>query len=279
MGDRIYYAARKGMMNSVQMDFYTFKKVFLHIFDDLENNFYFRAATGYSCVNQGEIRGIWGSDIEAYILLELKMVDIWPIQEKIEWYDEPTLFTIIEFLYDFVSEPQTKIYHSLDNHKWDTWDYDKEIGREKYRKKINEILKEYDKGYQLSLDGEIIEITPEGFEELVKEIPQTDDPNNIDNRMKTSITKYFRYGSTIDEKKDAIRSLADVLEYLKKEGYVLLPKDDSDLFKIINRYDIRHHNRSQQSDYDVNIWYDWFFYNFLSSINVLLKLKEKSDGS
>ena len=279
MGDRIYYAARKGMVKSVQMDFDIFKRVFLHIFNYLENNFYLREATGYSCVDQGEIPGIWGSDIEAYIYLELKMDDIWPIQEKIEAYDEPTLFTIIEFLYDFVSEPQHKWEHQWNNCGWHTSDYNKEIGRENYRMKINKILKEYDKGYQLSLDGEIIEITPKGFEELVEEIPQTDDPDNIDNRIKTSITKYFRYGSNIDEKKDAIRSLADVLEYLKKEGCVLASKDDSDLFEIINRYDIRHHNRSQQSDYDVNIWYDWFFYNFLSSINVLLKLKEESNGS
>ena len=279
MGDRKYYAARKGMMNLDQMDFYSLKRVFRHIFDDLENDFYFREATGYSCVDEGDIRGIWGRDIEAYIFLKLKMVDIWPIQEKIEEYDEPTLFTIIEFLYDFASEPQSKSYHKWNNCGWHTWDYNKEIGRENYRTRINEILKEYDKGYQLSHDGEIIEITPKGFKELVEEIPHTDDPNNIDKRIKTSITKYFRYGSTIDEKKDAIRSLADVLEYLKKEGYVLPPKDDSDLFKIINRYDIRHHNRFQQSDYDVNIWYDWFFYNFLSSINVLLKLKEKSNGS
>ena len=279
MGDRKYYAARKGMMNLDQMDFYSLKRVFRHIFDELENDFYFREATGYSCVDEGDIRGIWGSDIEAYIFLELKMVDIWPIQDKIEWYDEPTLFTIIEFLYEFVSEPQSKWYHDYARCGWHTSDYDKEIGRENYRMKINKILKEYDKGYQLSLEGEIIEITPKGFEELVEEIPQTDDPDNIDNRIKTSITKYFRYGSNIDEKKDAIRSLADVLEYLKKEGCVLASKDDSDLFEIINRYDIRHHNRSQQSGYDVNIWYDWFFYNFLSSIKVLVKLKEESNGS
>ena len=279
MRDRIYYAERKGMINPVQMDLYSLKRVFLHIFNDFENNFYFREATGYSCVDDGDIPGIWGSDIEAYIFLKLKMVDIWPIQEKIEAYDEPTLFTIIEFLYDFVSEPQSKYYHNWNNCGWHTGDYDKEIGRENYLKKINEILKEYDKGYQLSLNGDIIEITPEGFEELVEKIPQTDNPDNIDNRIKTSIIKYFRYGSTIDEKKDAIRSLADVLEYLKKEKYVLASKDDSDLFGIMNRYDIRHHNRFQQSDYDVNIWYDWFFYNFLSSIYVLLKLKENSNGS
>ena len=91
MGKRIYYAARRGIMNSGQMDFNKFKRVFFHIFNELENDFYFREATGYSCVDKGEIRGIWGNDIEAYIFRELKMVNIWPIQENIEAYNDLVL--------------------------------------------------------------------------------------------------------------------------------------------------------------------------------------------
>ena len=77
MGERIYYAARKGIIDSDQIDFYTLKRVFLHIFDEFESDFYFREATGYSCVDEGEIRGIWGKDVEAYIFLKLKMGNIW----------------------------------------------------------------------------------------------------------------------------------------------------------------------------------------------------------
>ena len=91
--------------------------------------------------------------------------------------------------------------------------------------------------------------------------------------MKNAIAKYRKYGATIDDKKDAVRTLADVLEFLRKEGDKLPSKDDEDLFRIINRFDIRHHNRSQQSEYDKDVWYDWFFYTFLASISVLLKAK------
>jgi len=41
-----------------------------------------------------------------------------------------------------------------------------------------------------------------------------------------------------------------ILEYLKKDGIQLANKDDSDLFQILNRFSIRHHNRSQQGAYD-----------------------------
>lgn len=89
------------------------------------------------------------------------------------------------------------------------------------------------------------------------------------------LSKYRRYSATIDDKKDAVRTLADVLEFLRREGIKLSDKGDDDLFRIINRFDIRHHNREQQGDYDKEVWYDWMFYTFLSSINVLLKLENK----
>jgi len=128
-------------------------------------------------------------------------------------------------------------------------------------------------GYELSSDGEILEIAPTGLEPLFEEIVETDDPENIDMRRQNAISKYMKYGATTSDKKDAIRELAGVLEFLKKSGIRLQKKDESDLFRIINNFDIRHHNKSQQGEYDKEIWYGWMFYTFLSSINVLLKLK------
>ena len=279
MDKRNYYAARKGILKPTPMDLQLLKKVFLQIYQEFEDNLYFQEATGYECVDKGEIRGLWGSDIEAFIYLKLKMNNIWPIKKNIESYDEPTLFTVIEFLYDYVSEPLDKWYHRWDQCGWHSSEYDGEKGRENYRREINEILKDYDPGYELSTDGAILEIAPTGLEPIFEEIVQTDDPKNIDIRIKNAITKYRRYGATSSDNRDAIRDLADVLEFLKNEGIRLLSKDDSDLFRIINGFDIRHHNKSQQSEYDKEIWYDWLFYTFLSSINVLLKLKSEGDGN
>ena len=69
--------------------------------------------------------------------------------------------------------------------------------------------------------------------------------------------KYRRHSATLDEKKDAVRTLGDILEYLKKEGITLPSKDESDLFNILNNFDFRHHNREQKKEYDKEIWYDW----------------------
>jgi len=113
------------------------------------------------------------------------------------------------------------------------------------------------------------------FETLIKESIETNDPENIDLRLKYAVSKFSRYSSSIGDKKEAVRTLADVLEFLK-ESDIRLPRDDEkNLFNIINNFDIRHLNRKQQSDYDKDIWYDWMFYTFLASIHVLLKLNDK----
>jgi hypothetical protein len=66
-----------------------------------------------------------------------------------------------------------------------------------------------------------------------------------------------------------------VLEYLRKDNIKLPKNDDGELFQIINKFDIRHHNQTQKGDYDKEVWYDWMFYTFLASIHVLLKLNDK----
>lgn len=142
---------------------------------------------------------------------------------------------------------------------------------------INELFKLDKIGYEI-VDEKIQKISQPGSESLIKEAVETNDPKNIDSRIKYAIIKFSRYNSSIEDKKEAVRTLADVLEYLRKSNIKLPKNDDSDLFNIINNFDIRHLNRAQQSDYDKDVWYDWMFYTFLASIHVLLKLNvEKFD--
>jgi hypothetical protein len=271
-----YYAERHGAKIE-PLDLETLKLAFLAVFEELSKDLYFLEATGYECVDAGKVLGSWGENPEAFFFVKLRLRDTWPIQEKIRGYDEPKLFSVIEFLYDYVSKPTNKWYHGYFQCGWHATTYDKELGKSDYRREINSLLKDYKVGYELSEAGEILQIPPSGLEPIVVEAPVTTEPKNIDDRVKAAILKYRRYGSSIDDKKDAVRTLADVLEFLRKEGIKLTEKDDDDLFRIINCFDIRHHNREQQGGYDKEVWYDWMFYTFLSSINALLKLKNKYD--
>jgi hypothetical protein len=85
------------------------------------------------------------------------------------------------------------------------------------------------------------------------------------------------------DRKDAIRDLADVLEYLRpRTTKVLTRKDESDLFQIANSFGIRHHNNSQKTAYSKPIWYSWMFYYYLATIHATVRLikeaENKTDG-
>ncbi|WP_440944975.1 hypothetical protein ACSAZL_12505 [Methanosarcina sp. T3] len=210
---------------------------------------------------------------DIYIYGLTKMMNIWPIENCISSYDEVKLFTVIELLYDHI-----RVYILGSTYPFEKISVEKEETRKKkkeYITEINIILRHYNEGYELSEEGQIQKLSPPGFESLIEENIETIDPKNIDLRVKYAISKFSRYNSSVEEKKEAIRILADVLEYLGKFGIKLNNKDDSDLFKIINGFDIRHHNRTQQSDYNRDVWYDWMFYTFLASIHVLLKLNDE----
>ena len=139
---------------------------------------------------------------------------------------------------------------------------------------MNNILNKYDTGYRLSEDGQVQRLADTGFERLVYEKINTKDKDNIDIRVNGAINKFLHYKSNIDDKKGALLALFGVLEYLKTCNIKLEGKDSSDLFNIMNSFDLRHHQKIQQKDYQKNEWYEWLFYTCLSSIKLLVRLNE-----
>jgi hypothetical protein len=117
-----------------------------------------------------------------------------------------------------------------------------------------------------------------GLDELIDSSPTPYDPANIDVRIQAAIRKFRLHRSSEDDRRDAIRDLADVLEFMRpKLAAVLTKKDEKDLFIIANGFGIRHHNDKQQTDYDKNIWHTWMFYYYLSTIYATIDLLKKTE--
>ena len=179
MTDKKYYAERVGA-KAEPYDFDTLKAVFLLKFEELERDLFFQEATGYRCVDlEQEMPGTWGNNPESFFFMILRFHDLWPIRQNIANYDEVMLFSVIEFLFDYVSEPEQKWYHSWMSCGWHSGVYDKEKGKMKYRNDLNQMLKDYKSGYELSEAGEILQISPSGLETIITEIPKTSDTKNI----------------------------------------------------------------------------------------------------
>lgn len=278
---RKYYSIRTGTNPfSKGLDLSMTLRLFNDLYREFEKKDYFQEAFGFECVDRGRVPGSLGFDVDAQLYRRLRKTDLFPISLRHAFYSEDDLFDIIEILYDFISKPLDGFYHGYNDCGMHYETFDRDTGRNEFREEINQILCDYGEGYELSKEGEIQIVGEVGLNSLFNaNIPGNDD-GNINLRIQSAINKFRRHRSSLDDRKEAIRELADVLEYVRpKLKNVVLKQDDADLFNIINNFGIRHHNQNQRTDYDQSIWYSWLFYYFLASIHAVLRLIEKDSGN
>jgi hypothetical protein len=275
MGEKSFYSIRTGKNpNSRGFELEELRNLFMRLYSQLHRDGYFDEVLGYSCVDAGYVRGKV-PDIEYEILVKLRKKSLWPIEIQCQQYQEDDLFDVIEFLYDYVSKPIDGTYHSWNDcgMHWDT--FNKAEGQKEFGEKVNELLTLYKHPFMLSETGEILHKPEKGFERMFEaDIPSSDE--NVYARVETAITRFRRHGASLDDRRQAVRDLADVLEYLRPQLKTLLNnKDEGDLFNIANNFGIRHHNDKQKTNYDAAIWLSWMFYFYLSTIHVVLRKLEK----
>ncbi len=279
MRKKPYYSIRTGKNPlSSSIDLPMLIKLFSTLYSQWDIEGYFQEDLGFICVDAGFIPGSLGHDLDGVILLELRKTNLTPIRSMLESYDEDDLFDIIEFLYDHCSKPIERTYHNWSDCGWHCSAFDRPAGCAEYREKINRILAIYQEGYELSDDGEILTLPESGLAGLFEAPLPTIDPDNIEARVNAARLKFRRHRASLEDRRDAIRDLADVLEYLRpKLKGILTNRDESDLFNLANNFGIRHHNEDQKIKYDKPIWYSWLFYYYLATIHAVLRLIAKAN--
>jgi len=108
------------------------------------------------------------------------------------------------------------------------------------------------------------------------------DEANVDSKVRTAIAKWRNRHMSWSEKREAVRELADVFEWLKKTkrlSSVLDGKDESALFDLANNFGIRHHNPNQKTNYDRTIWYAWIFHFYLATYHAAIRLLIKKENA
>lgn len=120
------------------------------------------------------------------------------------------------------------------------------------------------------------ETIPEAVEPLLDAVIPSSAPKEVLAKVDRAVGQFRRKGSSIDDRHEAVRNLADVLEYLRPEAKkALLNKDENDLFELANNFGIRHHKKGQKTEYEPAIWLSWMFYYYLATIHALLRLIER----
>jgi hypothetical protein len=279
---RAYYSVRTGKNPRSRFDLDTCVRLFKSLHSGLEERGYFQEHFGYDCVDAGFVCGKLGSDIEAAILVRVRKSDLWPVHRKADAYSEDDLFDVIELLYDHVSKPINGEHHTWNKCGWHYTEFEDSKGaRTEFRCAINDLLRDYAEGFELSPEGEVLALAQEpGLQQLLDAPVPTHDPKNVQKRVDGAIRKFRRHRATPENLRDAVRDLADVLEFMRPEAERLLAKkDEAMLFQIANQFNIRHHNEKQHGDYDNAIWHSWMFYIYLASIQAVLRSLEREKGA
>ncbi len=266
-----YYSQRAGTNPNVDgLEFSDTVELFVRVYDRLTKDGYFDEAFGFYCVDAGYTAGTV-KDIELEMLLTIRKKHLWPISDFFSQYTEDDFLDVIEFLYQFVSMPIDGTMHTYGECGMHWYTFNKMEGQKEFRETINNVLGHYKKRFVLTEKGEVLHKAEEGFEQIfIADVPSKDE--NIIGRINAATTNFRRHGSSINDRRQAVRDLADVLEYLKPQVQELLTKkDEQDLFHIANNFGIRHHNDKQKTTYDAAIWLSWMFYFYLSTIHVVLR--------
>lgn len=280
MRKRPYYSARTGKNpDAIRYELPLLRRLFLATYQNFLARDYFQEMLGKDCVDASEPpAGTAGYDVDTYVFRHLRKPGLWPIEERHNELTEDDVFDLIEFLYDHVSKGIEGYYHSYSECGWHYSTFDSAAGRTEFRDAVNDFLRDYKEGFELSVDGEILQLPEAGFDNLfVADLPGAD-PQSVRGRVEAATLKFRRRTSKVDDRRDAVRDLADVLEFLRPQlKDVFNSKDESDLFNLANNFAIRHHNPRQQTNYDPNIWLSWMFYFYLATIHAAVRLIERKE--
>lgn len=265
MGRKQFFSERLGITSSeFHLTLDQLKTMLLPIYQKFSKEGYFSEAIGRYHGPYGT-EGYLGNDIKLALLYAFRREIAWPPDNHIEEYSDNDLFDIIEFLFCHIRKPYVRFEYEESQETRIT------DGQREFLEAINPILSDYGDGYLLSESGFIEHLPAPGFEDLILQEPLTDD-EVIKVKLKAAIEKYRRSRSSVEEIKHAIKELADILEFLRPRIKGMpISKDENELFMIANLYGIRHFNPDQKTDYDNEIWYEWFFFSYLGAIHLTLK--------
>jgi hypothetical protein len=240
---------------------------------------------GKNCVDDRDqyLQGKAGSDPDGFIFSQTWVENATPIEERLQSrVDETTLFTLIEFLYDHVSfgiEDSKAHRHDYLSCGWHYENYAKAEAQATWRREVNAIIGYYGEGFQLNEAGEVERtMDAPGLRDLLTApLPKGADAKMTVAKVDEAIRKFRSGKSRFKDRQDAIRELADVLEFLRPKAKLqLLSDDEKDLYKIANNYGIRHHQKNQKTEYR-SAWLSFLFYLYLANIHLLSHLEDPKE--
>jgi hypothetical protein len=198
---------------------------------------------------------------------------LWPLHYE-DW-DRDTFYSLIEAVHDLVARPRHRDRHNLSDCGWHYSAFAPTLGQALYRWEVDQLLDRHAAGLRLADAGEdkgrLVHPAGDDRDELVQRALHSPEAK-VRDLVDHAVAQFRGRGATFLAKREATKTLADVLEHrkglLKAE---LFRKDEDALFHIANAFEIRHINESQKGDYDP-AFLDWVFWWYLATIELTDRL-------
>lgn len=201
----------------------------------------------------------------------LGVAGLWPLQPG-QWTTE-IFDSLIEVVHDLIARPGHRVSH--DQCGWHYRRFSLEPARVLYRHQVDQLLARNEQNLQLAGDGEdrghLVRRAGDDRDDLVSWAMRSPE-RGVRADVEHAIALFRSRTATTAERRSAVIALAGILErrrpLLKSH---LFTKDEGALFHIANDFDIRHRDKSQQSDYDL-VFLDWLFWWYLATVELTDRL-------
>jgi hypothetical protein len=218
-------------------------------------------------------------DVAAVLTERLGQDIAWPLSP--EGWDEDTFLGVIEVFHDLVARPRVREGCRSTRCPGHFTDFGVHTGRALYRWWVNRLLASGKSELRLAEDGEdvgrLVRAVDSARGELLELVLATPEPG-VRDRVAHAIALFRGRAATEHDKRSAIVALANVLEDRRKLLKASLFSDDEGaLFQIANRFDLRHRNDKQHTDYDP-AFRDWVFWWYLATIELTDRLLARQAG-
>ena len=264
-----YYAYRKGA-ELPALEYSALRRLVCNLLAELDGSGWFQDSLGKDCTDAPV-------DVGGRVLREFGY-EFWPLADALRQEDEDWLFSGIEFAYRHIAKPTQSWVHGWNHCGVHVTEADHAAGRRDFQNEVNSLLERYTPSYVLADDGLIYAMDPPELAEIETLQPPLVNVPEVDDRVASARRAFTRYGATDDDKRHAVRNLADVLEHLRATGGTgLVKKDEAELFTIANSFGIRHHRPDQKTEYQTGPWLDWIYFSFLNSIHLINRLHDPGE--
>ena len=273
---RCYWSQQIGTQG--RLDLATAATLVRSLVETLTGEDYFTQWAGYSCVD-GDRVGLGGSDPAAYAYRKTRLRGLWPPSAGWDGWDENHLMTAVEMFFDVVAKPIDRFYHDYAHCGFHATNFNRRLGRERYREEVNQILGDLGDGFELNALGVVERRIPSGFEELAEMALPSSASGDASIVIGHAVTKFRGRGSSDQDQVDAIPNLVGLLESVRpKLKDAFHKRDEADLFEIANRFNLRHSDPTQRTDYDRSIFLPWLFYSYLAAVHAAYRLIERHEA-